>query len=576
MGQFRTVSDIKTEILQKSGEPVNGNSDYGDLALTYLNKAHQVIIGGGSLFSLKVDEAWTWARARNPMVLELLPPFTTGSVQAVQDDINLTFSNVPADSYEGWYLQVVGKRTIYRITQHDAGLGDFVIDSSFIDATGQYSFRVFKLDYEIFPAYLYIDEKNDRLDFIESGTTKLTASLVHGAYTPNTLIAHVVARLNATGTNGLYSGSYDPVLKFFTLNSTGVGSTIFSLLGPTGTNYRRSALPTLGLDMLDHTGALTYVSAYIVNGISRLIEPFKLFTGQRWNPYENQSQITSTDPDNMEKDYPMFMTPQRIPDRFCKFREENDGTVWVRFNAYPENKTKITIDWVEVPHDLQDNVASFPLLPRKDIDTLIHAATTFIMFDKGDTKWNDMLTATRSQLEAMEKKNRSELFRTGQNFGQITPREDLTRERRRLRYGYTVDQAASNPALVSETVQTMVTRTLSFADFQTAGLQKSVIARQLPANRSLFALIVKHSIPFSGGSISSLLLDVGVAGNPTQFINGFDIMQAVTSAAQDSAIVTFFPAQATDIQVRVTAIGANLSVLTQGSVDLHFNESLVV
>lgn len=572
MAQFRSNADIKIEVLSKSGEPTNGNSDYDALALTYINKVHQAIIGGGSLFSVKVDEPWTWARAKHPIVLELQPAYTTGRVQMTQDDVNVTFSDAPALSFEGWHFQVVGKKTVYKIMQHNAGEADFVIDSGFIDAGGQYSFRVFKLDYEILPAYIYIDSSNDRLDFSENGgVAKLTASLTHGAYTPTTFIAHIVARLNATGTDGLYTGSYDPVLKFFTLTSSGSGGKTFTLYGPTGTNYRRSSLPSLGLDMKDHSGALTYTSTYIINGVSRMIEPFKVFTKAC-----DDSQIFSIDPINLEADYPLYATPQKIPDRFAKVYEGNDGTVIVRFNSYPSEKTKAVIDWIPIPHDLQDNVASIPRIPRKDIDILIHGASAFVLYDKNDAKYKDMMDAVKTQLDAMEKKNRSELFRTGESFGQIIPRADYVFPRRKFRYGYTVDEAQPASLESTETVQTMVTRTLTYADFQTGALQTSVTARNLPANRSLFAIIVKHSIAFAGGSISSLLLDVGIQGDPTKFINGFDIMQAVASGAQDSALVSFFPATATDIKVRVTAVGANLSELTQGSVDIHFNESLVV
>lgn len=570
MSQFRSAADIADEVLQKCGEVTNGNSPYESLVLTYLNKAQQAIVGGGNIFSLKVDELWTWARNRWPIILELEPAYTTGTIAITQDDVNIVFSDAPATSREGWHLQILGKHTIYKVTQHSAGDPSAQLDSSMLTETGTYNFRLFKVDYEIKQTYLYVDAKNDKLDFCEVLNTPLVATLTRGSYTPAALITHIVAKLNAAGTNGLYSGSYDSVLKLFTITSSGSGGKILSFLGATGTNRKRSSLPLLGLDQKDHTGALTYTSTYIINGISRLCEPFKVFSFSAGS----DNQITASDPFNMEVDYPLAEVPERIPDRFCFTAEENDGTKHVRFNAYPRTKTKVVIDWVEMPRDLQDNAACIPVIPRKDIDVLIHGACTYLLFDKEDSKWQNMLTVTKAQLEAMEKKNRSELFRTGPLFGQIVPRLDLAKDKRKLKYGYTVSQATGSDQTAGQTAQTMVTKQLTYVDFQTGALTKTVVARILPGNRSLFSLIVKLTQQFAGGSISALTLDLGISGDATKFINGFDLLQLAD--AQDSVLSVYYPGVNTEIQARVTAVSDNLSALNAGSLDLYFSENIVV
>ena len=573
MAQFRTTADLLDEVLQKSGEVTNGNSPYEALALTYLNKAHQAIIGGGNIFSLTVDEPWTWARSPNPMVLELQPAITYGSVSVTESDINITFSDAPAVSVQGWHFQLVGTKTVYRIMQHSAGVASAVIDSSMIDASGTYSFRLFKLDYEISPAYIYVDSSNDRIDFEEVVGTQLTASLTHGSYTTSNYIAHVVTRLNAAA-SATITGSYDSVLKAYTVTSDLAGPVVFNLLGATGTNKKRSALPTLGLDRIDYTSANasatgSYVSRYVVNGISRMIEPFKVFTQSTEQPY-----VYSTDPVTMELDYPTARTAEFIPSHFTKIAETNEGTITVRFNAYPKTKTKLVIDWVPVPIDLQDNAASYPLVPRKDIDALIHAAVAMVLFDKEDTKWEMTFKLAGSALEAMSKKNRAEQFRTGDNYAQIVPRADLSIKPRKLNYGYTVEGSATQ-ASATETTTRMIEVNLDYSDFQAAALTSTVEARTLPANRSLIALIVKHSIPFSGGSISAVNLSVGILGDLTKFIAVYDVYQAVGPAVQESVLVLYYPAEATGIQVTATAVGANLSALTAGAVTLYFQEAVV-
>lgn len=565
MAQFRTTADILDEILQKSGEPTNGNSPFESRAIVYANKVHHAIIGGGNIFDINVDEPWVWARSHTPIVLELQPAFKAGSVTVLNGDINITFQSAPATSLEGWHFQVNGKATVYKITNHTAAGTIAQIDSSFVDDPGVYSFRAFKLDYPIFPAYMYVDNTNDKLDLLEGTAATVRAfTIPHGSYTPTNLIASVISTIAASAT-AAFTGSYDTVANTFNVSC----ASTLSLLGVSGANAKRSILPLLGFDVLDKTGAQTYTSSYMPNQVSRLIEPFKVFMTD-WN---KDRFCYSTDPIKMQEDYPISRVPERFPDRFCRIAEDSNGVIWVRFNAYPVQLTKLQVDWVPQPLDLQDNAVSVPKLPRGDIDTLIHGASSFILFDKEDTKFQGTLTFCRDGLNAMKKKNHDLLFRTGVSFGQITPRLDLDRRERLLNYGYTVN-GSTVASTTAESVQTMIASTISYVAFQTAGTVSSVTATTLAANRTLFALIVKHSQSFTGASISSMLLNVGTAGSPTQFINGFNPMQATAASAQDSSLVLYFPAVATPIVVQMISTGANLSALSQGSVTFYFQETV--
>ena len=568
MAQFRTVADILDEILQKAGESPNGNSPYESLALTYANKVHHAIIAGGNIFNLDVDEPWVWARSRHPMVLELQPAYTSGAVTCTNGDVNITFESASSTSLEGWHFQINGRNTVYKITQHTASSTTAQIDSSFLEDTGAYNFRAFKLEYEVIPAYVYIDNYNDRIDFQESTAATVSATLTHGAYTLSNYISHVASVLTDTGAN-TYVGTFDSVLRRYAITSSTAGGTIFNILGASGTNHKRSALPSLGLDTLNYTGAASYTSTYTPNSIARLIEPFKLFSAGSNEPF-----IYSSDPIKMQQDYPIGLTNEKVPDRFARISEGNDGSVWIRFNAYPKNKTKVALDWIPVPQDIQDNTASYVKLPRTDTDTLIHGAAAYIAFDKEDTKWESFLKLCGSGLQSMKIKNHSLLHRTGESFGQIDPRADLAAQHRRFDFGYTVTGSTA-AATTAESTQSMISTTLTYADFFANATTASVTARTLPANRSLFALIVKHSEIFTGSSITALSLDVGIAGDPTKFINGFNPAQAVADSAQDSMLTLYFPAAATPILVRMTSTGADLSAMNQGSVTLYFQETIV-
>lgn len=436
MAQFRTTADIQNEVLEKAGEPTNGNSAYETLALTYINKAHQAIIGGGSIFSLKVDEPWTWARAKKPIILEL-EPAVSGTVAVVNGSRTITFSSAPTAPLEGWHFKADGDSTVYKIAEHTANVATASLDSAFLDGSGSISYKAFKLDYVISPAYIIVDSSNDKLDIGEvSASTQQAVTLTHGSYTPAEYIAHVATILTALVGTVTYSGSYDSVLRQFSITSNLNGGALFKLFGATGTNRKRSALPTLGLDMKDHSGAATYTSVYSVGSISRLIEPFKIFKKAAERPF-----ITSIDPMNMELDYPLWNVKEMVPSLFAKIEETNEGIVTVRFNSYPKDKMRVEIYWIPVPHDLQDNDGSVPLVPRKDIDVLIHAAATFVLFDKEDSKYTTTLEMTKAGLEAMQSKNRLEMRRTDPRLGQIIPRQDyISNPRRTLRYGYEVNE----------------------------------------------------------------------------------------------------------------------------------------
>jgi hypothetical protein len=560
VSQFRTTADILDEVLRKAGEPTNGSSPWETPALTYLNKVHHAIIAGGSIFNVDVDEPWVWARSKHPIVLELEPAYTTGAITMTVNDINGTLTVAPTASLEGWHFQVNGKPTVYKIMKHTAGDTTIVLDSSFVNDTGAYLFRAFKLDYEITPAYLYIDSSNDKLDFKEEAVT-LTASMTHGAYTPSNLVAHAVAQLNSPGT-ATWTGAYDSVLRQISITA----SVTAGMLGVSGNNKLRSTMTILGLDSLDYTAATSFTSSYASNSVSRLIEPLKIFSGETTEPF-----IRSTDPIKMQEDYPMSMCEQRVPERFCRISEDNTGTLVIRFSSYPQFKMKAILDWIPVPRDLQDNAASYPRIPRTDVDVLIHGAAAYIAFDKEDSKFDTLMKLVNTGLQAMQKKNRSLLNRTGEYFAQIIPRTDLAANAKRLNYGYTVS-GSSTANISAESVQSMIAVTMSFSTFMTASTVATVTARTLPSNRTLFALIAKHETAFAGTAISDVKIDVGIAGDPTKFINQFDVDQAVSASAQDSSLVLYYPALDTDIQVRMTSVGANLSALTNGSLVLYFSE----
>jgi hypothetical protein len=431
VAQFRTTADVLDEILDEVGEVTNGNSQYETAVLTAANHVHNAIIAGGSIFDVTVDEPWVWARSPRPIVLELETAYTTGTFSATAGSTAISFSSAPAASLEGWHIQANGKASVYKITNHTAAVATAQLDSGFMDSTSSsYAFKAFKIDYEVMPAYLYIDSNNDRIDFQETAATTLSTTLTHGTYTPAGLLTHIVTQLGSTGTAS-YGGSYNTVLHTFNITAS-VATKFYGLSGP---NPKRSALPLLGFDRIDYTGAQSYTSTYTPNQIARLIEPFRVFT------QDHQPFIYSADPIRMQEDYPLSAIVAAQPERFCRMTEDASGALSVRFSHYPSVKMKVQLDWIPQPLDLKDNTASFVLLPRSDMRTFIYAVAAYILQMKEDSKFELYLNMARTGLQAMQKKNRALLFRTGDSFGQIVPRQDLLHWRRRLKYGYSDDGA---------------------------------------------------------------------------------------------------------------------------------------
>lgn len=88
----------------------------------------------------------------------------------------------------------------------------------------------------------------------------------------------------------------------------------------------------------------------------------------------------------------------------------------------------------------------------------------------------------------------------------------------------------------------------------------------------IVGIAIKHSVAFSGTSITALKLDVGVPGNLNTFIDHFDGYQAVSDTAFDYIVPNYLGswANSTNVELTATSVGANLSALSAGSVTIYY------
>lgn len=432
MAQFRTTADIVNLILQKAGEVTNGNSPYLTQVINYLNRVHMAIVSGGSIpvgvdDTVEIDELWPWARSKTPMILELQPKINSGTVTVTQGSASVTFSSAPTVSVAGWYLQVSGKEEVLRIAQHSANSTSAQLDGPYSDDSGSVNFTLFKLDYDLTPSYLVIDSSNCYIDFQKVNGVTLTTTLTQGTYTPSALATLIGTAMTVTAAGPTITCSYDSLKKKFTIISDGAGSTILNLQFASGPNQLYSTHKLLGYDDVDQSAALTYSSTYILGGIARLVEPIRKSKG-----FSHEGNIYGIDPESFQREYPIADVKESYPNRFAVVKEKEDGSLTVRFNAYPVDKARIEVEYVPVPRDLQNSSGSIPLLPRKWVDILEDAGTFYVMLDKSDDRGQTYAQLLKGKLKAMVAQHRGSEVRMGPGFGEITPRIELTRKKKRF------------------------------------------------------------------------------------------------------------------------------------------------
>lgn len=438
----KTGADLVSSVLRRCGELTDGTSPFLQQAIDYLNQIHNTVLVGGSEFDIDVDEPWIWARSPNPLIIELQPPYDTGSVALTQGSASGTFSAAPTISLEGYFLRLDSGPEAYKIVHHTANNTAFKIDAAFTqDSVTAGTYTAYLLDYQLVASYIAVNGDNNSLDFIETGSTVRTATLTHGSYTPAQLATQVATALNAaTVTGNTYSASYDSIKRLFSVTSAlnGTGSPVFKPQGA-GTNSYRSGWETLGFDFTNYDSAATQTGTYPLSAVVRLTEPARCYYSGGYSYGNPFGQIAGVDALTMDKDFPLARVQAGVPTAFCIIKEKNDGTVTVRFNKFPDKKVRVEFEAIHYPKDLQNNTASIPLFPRKFLPILEYGACYYLLKDKNDRKAETYFSLTQMRLKSMITFNRKELLRIGRNFGNVPARPDLMSDTKRYRlniYGY--------------------------------------------------------------------------------------------------------------------------------------------
>lgn len=442
MANFRNTADYLDSILLLAGETTNGNSAFETRALHYLNQIHTAIISGGTEFNTNVNELWNWALEDTPILLELQPKYEEGTIALTEGSVTGAFSSAPTFSLKGYHFRLKDNvsKEVYKIESHVAGNTAFTINSLYPGTTeAGVTYTAFKLDYELIPDVIVIDEYNNKITFTEATAgTELVATLTTGSYTIANLLTELDTQLDAVGAS-TYTSTYNSVTRTFTLTSDLSGAdNIFTITGSTGTdaiNYA-SALPTLGFGIQDYSGAGSYISARALGSISKLSEPMYIHLG-----YTEYNEIYGVDKLRFSKDYPLSQLPEGSPTRFTVLEERADGYRKIRFNRFPKEVVRAEVNYIPTPLALYDTTNSHPIIPPKFSRVLDYGGAAYLMAEKNDNRAQNYFTLAGQLLEAMMLDNRKTGESVGLNYGEIIARADLLphlrRRRRRLNYGYT-------------------------------------------------------------------------------------------------------------------------------------------
>jgi hypothetical protein len=436
LAQFRNSQDLKKLVLRNLGELEDGTSPFDTIALDMLNQVYTSVLNGGNEFEVEVDEDWDWNRADQPIILELQPKQNTGTLAVTNGSEAGTFSAGPTPSLEGWFLRLIGKDEIFRIVTHVAGGTAFELDAPYPDDTeATASFEAYKLDYDLVAPRIIIDSSNNKIDFEETTSTELTATLTAGSYSPADLATEIDTQLTSAGASA-FTVSYDTLTRKFTIASDRAGGGgIFTLLYGTGTNALISASSPLGFDVEDLADAASHESVYALSGIIRLVQPLRVYKRNAAIGVTSGS-IHGIDALSLQRDYPMNRIREGVPSHFAVIDEDADGKLKIRFDRYPEEATRAEVEHTPVPRDLKDSVNSIPRLPRKFIDILVNGASYHLALHMEDGKSQSFFQLARQKLLAMQEQHRRALMRAGDYFGSVIPRAEQTdRTRRRLIYG---------------------------------------------------------------------------------------------------------------------------------------------
>lgn len=148
MANLKFSSEILDSILDRSGEPTDGTSDFESQALIYLNRAYRGLWEGGQELGIDVSEIWWWMRASAAGVLSILP-MQSGDATVTNNNTGVTLTAIVTPSMVGYKMRFGQNLDVYTVTVHVAGTAAVTLDGPYTAASGTDSWKAWKTDYDL-------------------------------------------------------------------------------------------------------------------------------------------------------------------------------------------------------------------------------------------------------------------------------------------------------------------------------------------------------------------------------------------------------------------------------------------
>ena len=115
--------------------------------------------------------------------------------------------------------------------------------------------------------------------------------------------------------------------------------------------------------------------------------------------------------------------------------------------------------------------------------------------------------------------------------------------------------------------------TKDYTDFSAAALSNNLSLMSLPAGYKFLNLVIKHSTPISGGTITAAGVTVGVVGELDKYtpFEPLDVFSAVsdTNFSDENVNTIENWGTSTDIRTELTVTGDNLDQAVAGEIDFY-------
>jgi hypothetical protein len=118
----------------------------------------------------------------------------------------------------------------------------------------------------------------------------------------------------------------------------------------------------------------------------------------------------------------------------------------------------------------------------------------------------------------------------------------------------------------------------TYTDFATGGTTNAISLVTLPASVVIHSVKLKHSASFSGGSIATYTIQVGITGTANKYLTASNVFQSPGDTVlfyNNCEQAETHGAGGTDIKATATSGGANLDAATSGSVAIWIEYSVM-